>query len=160
MNRWKTPSFFVSTSFSAMHERTHTHTYTHSRVFLPLCGWPFLVHIMHRKLEVSLFMSVEKKRDHSFFGCCQLAHISLLCYQGKQNRGAHCSDSDTADSALGPQTSHTTGVMLQELTWTELILKDWTSFKNINTFLLNLEQIGFSYLFLTYGPASHVFLLH
>lgn len=53
---------FLFLFFPIMHEPTHSF-----RAFLPLCAWPFfLVHSMHRKLEVSLFMSVEKMQLQFF----------------------------------------------------------------------------------------------
>lgn len=126
---------------------TPTHTYIHSlRVFLPLCGWPSLVHSMHRKLEVSLFMSVEKTRPQSFWLLSAGPHISLLCYQERQNRGVHCSVSYSADSAAGLQTGHSLALCCRSLhgpSWSRMTELPWN---NINTFLLNLEQIRFSYL--------------
>ncbi len=98
---------------------------------------------MHRKLEVSLFMSVEKNMTAVF-----LAVVRWPISQSSATRKAEQSVSSSADSALGPQTAHSAGLMLLKLTWTKLILKDWIAFlKNINMFPPNLKQIGFSYFF-------------
>lgn len=65
--------------FSTMHE--HTHTYK-LRVFLPLYGRTFLVSTACIGNWKCHCLCLWRKRNHSFvFGCCQLAHISLLCYQ-------------------------------------------------------------------------------
>lgn len=68
---------------------------------------------------MSLFMSVQNG-DHSFFGCCQLGHISLLCEQESRTE-AFTVEFLSPQTVSGPQTGHRVGSMLQEL---ELTLED------------------------------------
>lgn len=103
------PSFFLSLAHPGMS----------SPLFLPLCGCPFLVSRVHRKLEVSLFMSLQKMWPQFLFLGCQLAHISLL--RKRKSRTEHLTVGFLSQrTASGPQTDHRDDMGLQEVTWTDL----------------------------------------
>lgn len=122
-------------SFSTKHEHT-------LRVFLPLGGWPFLVQCVHRKLEVSLFMSVEKTRPQSFWLLSAGPYLTPLCYQESRTEALTVHFLLCSLCFLGPQTGHSIGLALLGVHMDRVD----PPCKNINTFLSNLEQIGFSYL--------------
>lgn len=71
-----------------------------SSVVLALCCCHFLLCGVHRKLNVSLFMSMEKMTDLFFF----LAHISPFYRQ--KSRTEELPVGFLSDFALGPQTGH------------------------------------------------------
>lgn len=120
-----------------------------------VCGRPFLVHSMHRKLEVSLFMSAKKTPTSVFCFFCWLlsagAYLAPLL-PAEQNRAAPCSAPDCTDSASGK---------LGKVT--ALARGCWSSFGPIWTrntespcenSVAKPEQIYFSYLFRLVVPQA------
>lgn len=87
-------------------------------------------------------MSVEKTRPQSFWLLSAGPYLTPLCYQESRTEALTVQFLLCSLCFLGPQTGHSIGLALL---WLHMDRVD-PPCKNINTFLSNLEQIGFSYL--------------
>lgn len=72
--------------------------------------------------SVIVYVSAESMTTVFFYAF--VSPYLTIFLAGKQNRGTHCWVCLTADSALGPKKGQGVGLVLQELTWTQLILKN------------------------------------